>query len=183
VYERGVKVSVNDYRKKTARQKYAKSAEYAKFQELQFVRTGLYLPALQNFRLTPRAQEIRHPDTAMPPITSLLPKGLRTLLFVDWVTMLTRTRAGRCQRRGRRCRNWRSHSRLQMPSNNGDHHQPTHLVRISSSLSPAPRPTLRTEPSAGTSSQKPSWNTSGPTRRGQGHVRPVAATSLSAPMT
>jgi hypothetical protein len=36
-YERNVKVRVNDYRKKTSRQKYGKSEEYGHFKQVQYV--------------------------------------------------------------------------------------------------------------------------------------------------
>ncbi|KDQ62282.1 hypothetical protein JAAARDRAFT_95963, partial [Jaapia argillacea MUCL 33604] len=53
-YEKGVKSRLTEYRKKTTRQKYSKSQDYAKFKQAIF--------------------EVQNPDTAMPPVTDFLPK-------------------------------------------------------------------------------------------------------------
>ncbi|KAF8073814.1 hypothetical protein FPV67DRAFT_769004 [Lyophyllum atratum] len=53
-YDEGVDALKEEYTKKTTRQKYAKSEEYAAF------RNNIY--------------EVQHPDKAMPPITEFIPK-------------------------------------------------------------------------------------------------------------
>ncbi|KII86942.1 hypothetical protein PLICRDRAFT_43627 [Plicaturopsis crispa FD-325 SS-3] len=53
-YEKGVKATLNAYRNKTTRQKYAKSEEYAQFKQ--------------------RIWEVENPDKGMPPINDFIPK-------------------------------------------------------------------------------------------------------------
>lgn len=54
VYEQGVQEKMDVYKTKTSRQKYAKSDNYSKFKQ------AIY--------------EVHHPDTAMPPLTDLIPR-------------------------------------------------------------------------------------------------------------
>ncbi|KAI0372159.1 hypothetical protein BV20DRAFT_991662 [Pilatotrama ljubarskyi] len=53
-YEQGVREHLDQYRHKTARQKYAKNDHYQKFKQTVY--------------------EVQHPDTAMPPLTDLIPR-------------------------------------------------------------------------------------------------------------
>ncbi|KAI1789617.1 zinc-finger of the MIZ type in Nse subunit-domain-containing protein [Ganoderma leucocontextum] len=54
VYEKGVQEKMDTYKTKTPRQKYAKSDNYSKFKQTIY--------------------EVHHPDTAMPPLTDLIPR-------------------------------------------------------------------------------------------------------------
>ncbi|EGN92140.1 hypothetical protein SERLA73DRAFT_99710 [Serpula lacrymans var. lacrymans S7.3] len=54
MYEKGVKTQLNDFRKKTSRQKYSKNERYTKFKQ------GVY--------------EVQHPGEAIPPINEFIPK-------------------------------------------------------------------------------------------------------------
>ncbi|KAI0354964.1 hypothetical protein OH77DRAFT_375203 [Trametes cingulata] len=54
LYQRTIQEKMDEYRHKTARQKYAKNDHYQKFKQAVY--------------------EVQHPDTAMPPLTDLIPR-------------------------------------------------------------------------------------------------------------
>jgi hypothetical protein len=68
---------MEEYATKTTRQKYGKSEVYAKFKHGIFVRTDLScVPELYSFTYI---QEVQHPDTAIPPISEFIPRGMDDL--------------------------------------------------------------------------------------------------------
>lgn len=73
-YTKAAKANVASYKKKTTRQKYAKTEAYVAFRSAIWVRA---LPAVIFFFPETRlfVQESQHPGTPMPPITEQIPRG------------------------------------------------------------------------------------------------------------